>query len=154
MLRKSLAAVALLFIAAMVVNTAIALHYRWPAMFDAPGNPATIMTDFIWYGTRISPPVPAMIVFTLLALAALWRGWRGVAATVLIIALCVLMTIAGAGEPAGLPTNNVPRWAWLILGTIGGYAPLLVAALGAAELIRRFLSRRRQTAPGGLPFRH
>jgi hypothetical protein len=36
---------------------------------------ATIEIDFIWYGTRVSPPVPAMIAFTLLALAALWRGW-------------------------------------------------------------------------------
>jgi hypothetical protein len=53
------------------VNTVIAIHYRWPAMFDAPGNPATMETDFIWYGTRISPPVPAMVVFALLALASL-----------------------------------------------------------------------------------
>jgi hypothetical protein len=140
-LRKSLTGVALLFIVAMIVNTMIALHYRWPAMFDAPGNPATIETDFIWYGTRISPPVPAMIAFTLLALAALWRGWRGVVATVLIVALCALMTIAGAGEPAGLPANDLPRWAWLILGTIGGFAPLLVAGLGISELVRRLLTR-------------
>jgi hypothetical protein len=133
--------VALLFIVAMIVNTVIALHYRWPAMFDAPGDPATIETDFIWYGTRISPPVPAMIAFTLLSLAALWRGWRGVAATVLIVALCALMTIAGAGEPAGLPANGLPRWAWVILGTIGGYAPLLVAVLGVSELVRRTLCR-------------
>jgi hypothetical protein len=70
-LRKSLAGVALLFIVAMTVNTVIAIHYRWPAMFDAPGNPATMETDFIWYGTRISPPVPAMVVFALLALASL-----------------------------------------------------------------------------------
>jgi hypothetical protein len=110
-------------------------------MFDAPGDPATIETDFIWYGTRISPPVPAMIAFTLLSLAALWRGWRGVAATVLIVALCALMTIAGAGEPAGLPANGLPRWAWVILGTIGGYAPLLVAVLGVSELVRRTLCR-------------
>ncbi len=141
MLRKSLTGVSLLFIVTMIVNTVIALHYRWPAMFDAPGNPATIETDFIWYGTRISPPVPAMIVFTLLSLAALWRGWRGVVATVLIVVLCALMTIAGAGEPAGLPANGIPRWAWVILGTIGGYAPLLVAVLGIAELVRRFLTR-------------
>jgi hypothetical protein len=140
-LRKSLTGVSLLFIVAMIVNTVIALHYRWPAMFDAPGNAATIETDFIWYGTRISPPLPAMIAFTLLAVAALWRGWRGVVATVLIIALCALMTIAGAGEPAGLPSNNLPRWAWVILGTIGGYAPLLVAVLGVAELVRRFMTR-------------
>jgi hypothetical protein len=133
--------VALLFIVAMLVNTVIALHYRWPAMFDAPGNPATIETDFIWYGTRISPPVPAMIVFTLLALAVLWRGWRGVVATVLIVALCAIMTIAGAGEPGGLPANNIPRWAWIILGSIGGYAPLVVAALGIADLVRRYLGR-------------
>jgi hypothetical protein len=138
--------VSLLFIVAMIVNTLIALHYRWPAMFDAPGNPATIEADFIWYGTRISPPVPAMIVFTLLSLAALWRGWRGVAATVLIIVLCGLMTIAGAGEPAGLPANDVPRWAWVILGTIGGYAPLLIAALGIAELIKRFATRDQKAA--------
>jgi hypothetical protein len=59
----------------------------------------------------------------------------------LIIALCAIMTIAGAGEPAGLPANNVPRWAWIILGTIGGYAPLVVAALGLADLVRRYLSR-------------
>jgi hypothetical protein len=71
MLRKLLTTVALLFITAMIINTVIALHYRWPAMFDAPGNPATIMTDLVWYGTRISPPVPAMTVFTFLALAAL-----------------------------------------------------------------------------------
>jgi hypothetical protein len=51
------------------------------------------------------------------------------------------MTIAGAGEPAGLPANNVPRWAWVVLGTIGGYAPLLVAGLGVAELVRRFVTR-------------
>jgi hypothetical protein len=136
--------VSLLFIMAMIVNTAIALHYRWPAMFDAPGDPATIGSDFIWYGTRISPPVPAMTAFTLLALAALWRGWRGVAATVLIVVLCAMMTIAGAGEPAGLPANEVPRSAWVILGTIGGYAPLLVAVLGLAELVRRFVSRQNE----------
>jgi hypothetical protein len=81
-----------------------------------------------------------MIAFTLLSIAALWRGWRGVAATVLIVALCALMTIAGAGEPAGLPANDLPRWAWVILGTIGGYAPLLVAVLGVTELVRRFLT--------------
>jgi hypothetical protein len=143
--RKGLTGVALLFIAAMIVNTSIALHYRWPAMFDAPGNPATMGTDFIWYGTRISPPVPAMVAFTLLALAVLWRGWRGAAATILIMVLCVLMTIAGAGEPAGLPENNVPRWAWIILGAIGFYAPLLVALLGAAELVVRLMNRRRHS---------
>jgi hypothetical protein len=82
-----------------------------------------------------------MVAFTLLALAALWRGWRGVVATVLIVALCAIMTIAGAGEPAGLPANNVPRWAWIILGTIGGYAPLVVAALGLADLVLRYVSR-------------
>jgi hypothetical protein len=51
------------------------------------------------------------------------------------------MTIAGAGEPAGLPANNIPRWAWIILGSIGGYAPLVVAALGIADLVRRYLGR-------------
>jgi hypothetical protein len=51
------------------------------------------------------------------------------------------MTIAGAGEPAGLPANNVPRWAWIILGTIGGYAPVVVAALGVADLVRRYSTR-------------
>lgn len=147
MLRKSLTGVSLLFIVAMIVNTVIALHYRWPAMFDAPGNPATIETDFIWYGTRISPPVPAMIAFTLLALATVWRGWRGVVATVLIVVLCALMTIAGAGEPPGLPANNLPRWSWVILGTIGGYAPLLVAVLGLTELVRRFVTRNDEGRP-------
>jgi hypothetical protein len=147
-LRKCLTSVSLLFIVAMIMNTLIALHYRWPAIFDAPGNPATIETDFIWYGTRISPPVPAMIAFTLLSLAALWRGWRGVVATVLIVALCAIMTIAGAGEPAGLPPNDLPRGAWVILGTIGGYAPLLVAVLGVSELVRRFLARNMKEGAG------
>lgn len=149
MLRKGLTSVALLFVAAMIINTAIALHYRWPAMFDAPGNPATIMTDFIWYGTRISPPVPALVVFTLAALVALYGGWRGVAGTVVIMAVSVLMVIAGGGEPAGLPQNNVPGWAWRLLGTIGYYAPLLIIGLGAAELASRFRTRRRAAAPTG-----
>lgn len=147
MLRKGLTSVALLFVAAMIINTAIALHYRWPAMFDAPGNPDTIMTDFIWYGTRISPPVPGLTVFTIAALMSLYNGWRGVAATVVIMTVSVLMIIAGGGEPAGLPQNDVPSWAWLILGTIGLYAPLLIIVLGAADLARRFRARRRLAAP-------
>jgi hypothetical protein len=72
-----------------------------------------------------------MIAFTLLALAALGRGWRGVVATVLILALCAIVTIAGAGGPAGLPANDILRWAWLILGTIGAYGPLPVAYLAS-----------------------
>ncbi len=147
MLRRSLTSVALLFIATMIVNTLIALHYRWPAMFDAPGDPATIMTDFVWYGTRISPPVPAMLVFTASALLALSRQRRGVVGTVVIMAVSVLMTIAGAGEPPGLPPNDVPAWAWRVLGAIGRLAPLLVILLGAAELVRRVRARRLRSAP-------
>jgi hypothetical protein len=58
------------------------------------------------------------------------------------------MTIAGAGEPAGLPENDLPRGAWVILGTIGGYAPLLVAVLGVSELVRRFLARNMKEGAG------
>jgi hypothetical protein len=110
-------------------------------MFDGPGNPATIETDFIWYGKRISPRVPAITAFTLLALAALWNGWQVVAATVLIVALCALMTIAGAGEPAGLPANDSLSGPGASSVPSGGYAPLLVAVLGVAELARQFVTR-------------
>jgi hypothetical protein len=105
-------------------------------LFEQRGRRGQLAKQF-----RCEPLHTLLHAFTLLALAALWRGWRGVVATVLIVALCAIMTIAAAGEPAGLPANNVPRWAWIILGTIGGYAPLVVAALGLADLVRRYLSR-------------
>jgi lysylphosphatidylglycerol synthetase-like protein (DUF2156 family) len=148
MLRKSLAAVALLFVGAMVVNTLIALHYRWPAMFDAPGNAETIATDFILHGTRISPPVHALVILSLAGVFALLRGWRGVLATIVLVAFAVLVTIAAAGEPAGLPENDVPKLAWVALGTIGRYAPILIIALGLSELARRFMQRPRQGSAG------
>jgi hypothetical protein len=143
MLRKALAAVGLLFVAAMIVSTGIALHYRWPAMFDAPGNPETIMTDFVWYGTRISPPVPGMVILTSAALCVLFRGWRGVAATLVLCGFSLLVMIAGAGEPATLPPNNIHPSVWFILGVIGRYAPIFIIALAFTELVRRGVSRRR-----------
>lgn len=141
MLRKMLSALALLFVAAMVVNTVIALHYRWPAMFDAPGNPATIGTDFILHGTMISPPVHALVILTFAAVFALYRGWRGVVATILLVGFSALGTIAAAGEPAPLPPNDVPTIIWSALGAIGRYAPLLIIGLGLAELIQRGVVR-------------
>lgn len=143
MLRKSIAATAWVFVLAMIVNTIIALHYRWPAEFDAPGDPATIMTDFILHGTRISPPVHALLIITAAGWFALYRGWRGIAATVALVAFSLLVSIAAAGEPAGLPNNDVPRLAWLILGLIGRYAPILIIVLGLAELGRRTMQRTR-----------
>ena len=146
-IRKALCATALLFVAAMVVNTIIALHYRWPAMFDAPGNPDTIMTDFILYGTRISPPVMPMLVVAIAGLLALKRSNWGIAATLVVMAFSALVSIAGAGEPAGLPPHNIPRALLRVLGTVGAYAPLLMIALGAAELARRLIARRKPVAP-------
>lgn len=130
-----------LFVLAMIVNTVIALHYRWPAEFDAPGSPDTIATDFILHGTRISPPVHALLILTLAGWFALYKGWRGVMGTVVLMAFSLLVTIAAAGEPAGLPQNGVPRMVWLVLGSIGRYAPLLLMGLGASELLRRAFFR-------------
>ena len=143
MLRKSIAWTAWTFVAVMIVNTVIALHYRWSAEFDAPGNPATIGTDFILHGTRISPPVHAMVIIALAGWLALRRGWRGVAAIVALVAFSLLSTIAAAGEPARLPANDVPGAAWFFLGAIGRYAPLLIIGLGLAELVRRGAGRAR-----------
>jgi len=147
MLRKTLMTVTLLFVAAMVINTLIALHYKWPAMFDAPGDPRTIMRDFVWYGTRISPPVPGLLILTLSGILALHSGWRGVLATLLLVVLSILVTIAAAGEPAGLPPNDVPQVAWFVIGAIGRYAPILLITLGVAELIRRVTKARRGRNP-------
>jgi hypothetical protein len=141
MLGKGIAATAWIFVLAMIVNTVIALHYRWPAEFDAPGNRATIMTDFILHGTRISPPVHALLIIATAGWFALYRGWRGVAATTALVAFSLLVTIAAAGEPAGLPNNEVPWVVWLILGLIGRYAPILLIVLGLAELVRRTIQR-------------
>jgi hypothetical protein len=143
MLRRLIAVTAWVFVVAMVVNTMIALRYGWPAEFDAPGNPDTITTDFILHGTRISPPVHALLILATAGWFALYRGWRGVVATLALVAFSLLVTIAAAGEPAGLPQNDVPRFAWLILGVIGRYAPLLLILLGLAELVRRVLRRAR-----------
>lgn len=140
-LRLLLSGVAMVFVAAMIVNTAIALHYRWPAMFDAPGNPHTTTTDFVLYGTRISPPAYALVILAFAAVVALRRGWPGLAATVVLVAFSALSVIAGAGEPAGLPPNNVPSFVWTVVGTIGQFAPILVIAAGLSELVRRALSR-------------
>jgi hypothetical protein len=141
MLRKGITATAWIFVLAMIVNTIIALHYRWPAEFDAPGNPATIMTDFILHGTRISPPVHALLMIAAAGWFALYRGWRGVTATAALVAFSLLVTIAAAGEPAGLPNNGVPWGVWLILGLIGRYAPILLIVLGLADLVRRIIQR-------------
>lgn len=142
-LQRGIALASWTFVAAMIVNTAIAVHYRWPAMFDAPGDPATVGTDFILHGTRISPPVHAMMILALAGWFALRSGWTGVVATLVLIAFSALVTIAAAGEPAGVPANAVPHGAWLLLGAIGRYAPLLIILLGSAELVRRMLPRRR-----------
>jgi hypothetical protein len=144
MLRKWIAGTAWVFVAAMIVNTAIALHYGWPAEFDAPGRPETIRTDFILHGTRISPPIHALVILAAAGWFALYRGWRGVAGTAVLAAFSVLVTIAAAGEPAGLPKNDIPHAAWLILGSIGRYAPILLIILGASELIRRAVYRKRE----------
>jgi hypothetical protein len=151
MLRKSIAATAWVFVAAMIVNTAVALHYGWPAEFDAPGRPETIRTDFILHGTRISPPVHALLILAVAGWFALYRGWRGVAATVVLAAFSVLVTIAAAGEPAGLPSNKVPYSVWLILGSVGRYAPILLIIFGVLELTRRAVHRRRQSPSGHAP---
>lgn len=142
MLSKTLRGVAFVFIAAMIVNTVIALYYRWPAMFDAPGNPETIATDFIFHGTRISPPIHALIILTIAALCTRLSGWRGVASVLLLIGFSVLGVIAAAGEPSNLPANNVPLLLWTILGTVGRYAPPVIIALGIAELLWRRAERR------------
>ena len=141
MLRKWLASLTLLFVGVMIVNTGIALAYRWPAMFDAPGNPDTIGTDFILHGTMISPPVHAMVLLAVAAVFALRDGWRGVLATVLLVALSTLGIIAGGGEPQALPANRIPDFAWQILGAIGRYTPLAIVAIGLAELSRRAVRR-------------
>ena len=144
MLRKLIAVTAWVFVVAMIVNTALALHHGWPAEFDAPGRPETIGTDFVLHGTRISPPVHALVILALAGWFALYSGWRGVAGVAVLAAFSVLVTIAAAGEPAGLPQNDIPRAVWLILGSIGRYAPILLIILGLSELIRRAVSRRRQ----------
>jgi hypothetical protein len=109
MLRKLIAATAWVFVVAMIVNTAIALHYSWPAEFDAPGRPETIGTDFVLHGTRISPPVHALLILAFAGWFALYSGWRGVAGAAVLAAFSVLVTIAAAGEPAGLPQNDIPH---------------------------------------------
>jgi hypothetical protein len=144
MLRKIIAATAWVFVAAMIVNTAIALHYRWPAEFDAPGRPETIGTDFVLHGTRISPPVHALAILAAAGWLALYRGWRGVAGTAVLAAFSVLVTIAAAGEPAALPQNDIPYGVWLILGSIGRYAPILLMIIGVSELVRRAILRKRE----------
>ena len=144
MLRKSIAATAWVFVVAMIVNTAIALHYGWPAEFDEPGRRETIGTDFVLHGTRISPPVHALVILAAAGWFALYQGWRGVAGTAILAAFSILVTIAAAGEPAGLPQNNIPQAAWLILGGIGRYAPLLLIILNVSVLIRRAVPRNRQ----------
>jgi hypothetical protein len=148
MLGKGLRAATLLFVAAMIVNTTIALYYRWPAMFDAPGNPETIGTDFILHGTRISPPVHALLILALAGWSVLYRGWRGVASALILVAFSVLVTIAAAGEPSKLPPNEVPVLAWYVLGAIGRYAPIAIIVLGVAELARRAYQRHRQDKGG------
>jgi hypothetical protein len=137
MLRRCIKATAWMFVLGMIVNTIIALRYGWPAEFDAPGDPDTITTDFILHGTRISPPLHALVIIASAGWLATYRGWRGIAAIVVLLAYSVLVTVAAAGEPAGLPHNNVPRLVWLILGGIGRYAPILLILFGAAELIQR-----------------
>jgi hypothetical protein len=148
MLRKLIAVTAWVFVGAMVVNTAIALYYGWPAEFDAPGRPETSWTDFILHGTRISPPVHALVVLAVAGWFTLHQGWRGIAGTAVLAAFSMLVTIAAAGEPAGLPPNEIPHAVWFILGSIGRFAPILLIGMGLIELSRRALLAKRQRLGG------
>jgi hypothetical protein len=93
--------------------------------------------------TRISPPVHALVVLAVAGWLSLYSGWRGVAGAALLAAFSILATIAAAGEPAGLPQNTIPHAVWLILGSIGRYAPILLIVLRVSELIRRAVFKNR-----------
>ncbi len=138
MLHVAFMSLGCLYVLAGAAATWAALHYQLPAMFLPVRQPEELTTDIWWWGTRLSPPVPALLGFAV----ALWlarpnSGRHGRTAHAAATLFGLAFSIGTAGEPILQPAESASAPLLLMLQAIVLAVPAAFTAISIILLAKR-----------------
>ena len=132
---RALSIVAPVVFGFVVVLALLSIIGRWPHPFGGQGDPANIIQAFLTSGTATAPPLPVLVVFSIVAWAVRRRDRWGLAARIALIPLALLMAIGAGGEAAAPATPEVPRVVQLGSGAFGVVAAVVLFGLALRSLL-------------------
>ncbi|MDX6609871.1 MAG: hypothetical protein QOF85_1796 [Solirubrobacterales bacterium] len=126
-----MAPVVFLFVCGEAIVSILA---RWPHQFTGPGDPDKILSDFLRYGTLLSPPLPILLMFGVTIVLIGRDRSRGLGAAILS-AICLVMSAGALGEALAPASPDVPYLLQVSSGILGAaaFAFLLVMSLAVSR---------------------
>jgi hypothetical protein len=118
------------------VEAAASVLAGWPYQFTGPGAPDQVPRDFLSRGTLLSPPLPLLALFGVLALLIRKRGGFGVAANAALPVLCAIVVVGSLGEALSPKSSDVPHALQLAGNVLGAVVFAALLALSVLALWR------------------